>query len=221
MEKSSINYFDRLPDEIVERIFSCFNECPPCEPHNHVRSSPNTFYFDYSLQKPFLKRNHANLFPLSEVCRRFYRIIKSSDFWERKCREDHILQPDQHLPEEFTDYEKLYVYNPFHPAFNLIEESRWRKDPHSESRIEKRPVGTAALYDDFGRLTPCRATSHMPATFYQRRIPLYEKRIGSDYVSLTIELRPSLRNEGLDRKTPSSDRIFYLCVTSMGLCCKN
>ena len=165
------NHFDRLPDELVEKIFSCFSNSPPLQPHNHVRSPPNTFYFDYSLQHPFLEDNHAQLRRLAQVCRRFHRIIQSADFWERKCRKEYLLQPDESFPEDFIDYEKLYIYNPFHPSFNYIEENRWRKDRYSSTRFELTPNGTSRLYDDFNRSMPCRVTSHMPAFYYQMNIP--------------------------------------------------
>ena len=166
------NPFDLLPDELLENIFSTFGELPVLSPHNHARSASNGSFFDYAIQQPLLKKNHRTLVDVSQVCRRFYRIISSPYFWEQKCRHEHVLLPEQQFPPEFVAYDKLYVQNPFHPLFNLIDDNKWRKGGYSDSQIEPVPHGSKRLYDEFDRLSPCRVTSYSRATFRQEDIRL-------------------------------------------------
>ncbi|UJR10485.1 hypothetical protein I4U23_014689 [Adineta vaga] len=172
-DASFMNQFDILPDELIEKIFFSFEAQLPLSQHNHVRLEDNTFYFDYSLQQPILRTVHNEIHNISLVCRRFYRIIHSSRFWERKGRQDHILLPNQHFSVDFNAYEKLYVNNPFHPAYNLIETNRWTKSRGAHSQIEYVPIGSYRLYDEFNRLSSCRVTSHTLAKFFQRNVPLF------------------------------------------------
>lgn len=169
---SFINHFDRLPDELLEKIFFSFNSPPPLTPNNHVRLEFNSYYFDYLIQQPLLKQTHAELLQASLVCRRFYKIIKSSNFWERNCRQEHVLLPNQHLPTDFTAYEKIYVNNPFHPSYNLLKENKWTKSKRTNSQIEPIPFGSHRLYDEFNRLSPCRVTSYTLGEFFQRDVQL-------------------------------------------------
>ena len=56
-------------DELLETIFYLVGDQLPLTPHNHVRlEDSNTYYFDYSLQQPVLKKTHAEIFRLSQVC---------------------------------------------------------------------------------------------------------------------------------------------------------
>ncbi|CAF1214264.1 unnamed protein product [Adineta steineri] len=168
----SINQFDCLPDEILEKIFSSLSTHLPLTPNNHVRLNAHSYYFDYSMQKPLLKQTHAELSQVSLVCRRFYRIIKARQFWEQQCRLEYILLPDQHFPVDFDAYEKIYVNNPFHPSFNLLQDNKWFKSRRTNSKIELVPIGSYRLYDEFNRLSPCRVTSYTLAQFFQRDIQL-------------------------------------------------
>ena len=177
------NHFNWLPDEVLEQIFLSIRRLPPLTENNHVRIPPNSLYFDYSIQQPFLKQTHADLFAVSLVCRRFQYILKSPLFWERKCRYDYVMQSTQNFPPEFTAYEKLYVHNPFHPSFNLIEENKWRKSRYSNSQIEFIPLGSHRLCDEFNRLSPCRVTSHTWGEFFQRNIQLLSKKYSWNDVS--------------------------------------
>ncbi|CAF1387372.1 unnamed protein product [Adineta steineri] len=168
----SISQFDCLPDEILEKIFSSLSTHLEFTPNNHVRLNAHSYYFDYSMQKPLLKQTHTELSQVLLVCRRFYRIIKARQFWEQQCRLEHILLPDQHFPVDFDAYEKIYVNNPFHPSFNLLQDKKWFKSRRTESKIELVPIGSYRLYDEFNRLSPCRVTSYTLAQFFQRDIQL-------------------------------------------------
>lgn len=182
-----MNYFDKLPDELLEKIFSSFQARLSLERFNHARREDNAYYFDYSLQQPLLKQAHKDISNLTLVCRRFHQIIHAGGFWERKCRNEHVLLPDQHFPEQFTAYEQLYVNNPFHPAYNLLKADRWTKSYGGQSRIENVPSGSHRLYDEFGRLSPCRATSYTSTTFWQRQVNL-------SYAELCLNNVSFLRN---------------------------
>ena len=57
---SVINYFDCLPDELLENIFLSITYSLPLTPNNHVQLEDNSFYFDYSIQQPLLKQIHHN-----------------------------------------------------------------------------------------------------------------------------------------------------------------
>jgi hypothetical protein len=171
-DPSFINHFSRLPDELLEKIFFLTNYPLLLTPNNHAPPELNSYYFDYSIQQPLLKQTHVELLRVSLVCRRFYQIIKSCHFWERKCRQEHVLLPNQHLPTDFTAYEKLFVNNPFHPAFNLLHDNNWKKSKDTKSQIELIPIGSHRLYDEFNRLSPCRVTSHRMGEFFQRDVQL-------------------------------------------------
>jgi hypothetical protein len=190
---SPINQFDLLPDELLEKIFFSLGHRLLLISNNHVRVEPNSYYFDYSIQKPILKQTHIELSQASLVCRRFYRIIKAPHFWEQKCRQEHVLLPSQCLPIDFTAYEKLYVNNPFHPSFNLLEDNKWSRSKHADSQIEPVPAGSHRLYDEFNRLSPCRATSYTTAHFFQRDIRLPCRGPGSTDVSYPVKCRTSRR----------------------------
>jgi hypothetical protein len=185
---SHINHFDRLPDELVEKIFFLMNYSLPLTTNNHVRLGNDSFYFDYSIQKPLLKQTHTALIQASLVCHRFYQIIKSPHFWEQKGRLEHVLPPSLSLPSNFTACEKLFVNNPFHPSFNLLEESNWRKTPYTTSEIQLVPIGCQRLYDEFNRVSPCRVTSYTRAEFVQRDVQLLCKEPD---VSYSINLLPT------------------------------
>jgi len=169
---SPINLFDRLPDELLEKIFFSLSYYLPLTPNNHVHLESNSYYFDYSIQQPLLKQNHTELLQVSLVCRRFHQIISASRFWEHKCRQEHVLLSNQIFPTDFTAYEKLYTNNPFHPSFNLLQDNNWTKSKHSVSQIEPVPIGSHRLYDEFNRLSPCRVTSYTKAEFFQRDVHL-------------------------------------------------
>ena len=186
-DNSSIHSFNDLPDELVEQIFILVYYPLPFTSNNHVRLDFNSSYFDYSVQQPLLKQTHVDLCRLSLVCRRFYQIIKSPHFWQKKCQRDHVLLPHQHLPNDFIAYNKLYVNNPFHLSSNLLENQNWRKSRYSMSQIEPVPHGAYRLYDEFHRITPCRATSYTLAKFFQRDIPLPCTGPGSSEVNCLIE----------------------------------
>jgi hypothetical protein len=171
-DASPINLFNRLPNELLEKIFFSLTYYLPLTPNNHVRLESNSYYFDYSIQQPLLKQNHTELLQVSLVCRRFHQIISTPRFWERKCRQEHILLSNQNFSIDFTAYEKLYINNPFHPAFNLLEDNNWTKSEYSVSQIEPIPLGSHRLYDEFNRLSPCRATSYTKAKFFQRNVQL-------------------------------------------------
>ncbi|CAF1316447.1 unnamed protein product [Adineta ricciae] len=182
-----MNYFDKLPDELLEKIFSSFQARLPLERFNHAFREDNAYYFNYSLQQPLLKQTHKDISNLSLVCRRFHQIIHARGFWERKCRDEHVLLPDQHFPEQFAAYEQLYVNNPFHPAYNLLKSDRWTKSNGGQSRIENDPCGSHRLYDEFGRLAPCRVTSYIFTTFRQRRVNLSDAEL---LLNNSVDLRP-------------------------------
>lgn len=178
-----MSVFDCLPDELLEQVFLAVGNLPSPTNNNHIRTSPNSLYFDYSIQQSLSKETHSSLRSISLVCRRFYRILRSSDFWERKCRHDYILLPTNTFPSEFNDYEKLYISNPFHPSFNFIIEDKWRKSPGSDTQIELVPIGAHRLVDDFGRFSSCRATSYSWAHIHQRDIQLFPEVLSWENVS--------------------------------------
>jgi hypothetical protein len=181
-----INPFDRLSDELLEKIFFSVSYDLPLTPNNHARLESNSYYFDYSIQQPLLKQNHTDLVQVSLVCRRFHQIINAPHFWKQKCRQEHVLLPNQQLPTGFTAYEKLYINNPFHPSFNLLEDNNWRRSEYTDSQIEPIPIGSHRLYDEFNRLSPCRVTSYGVAQFFQRDVQLLCKGSGSAEVSYSI-----------------------------------
>jgi F-box-like len=123
----SINLFDRLPDELIEMIFLVSSDKPMSTPYNHVRLPSNEIYFDYSIHQPLLQRNHQQLLLISQVCRRFYNIIKSSHFWEKKSRREHVLLAEDRFPEDFIGYDRLYLNNPFHRSFNFLDTFNWTR----------------------------------------------------------------------------------------------
>ena len=172
VDAREVDPFERLPDELLEKIFVSLGSSPSLTSTNHVRLEPNSLYFDYSVQQTLLKQTHAELVRVSRVCRRFYHIIKARQFWKRLCRHEHVLLPHQRLPPKFTAYETLYVNNPFHPSFNLLKDSQWRKSRLLYSQIERLPIGCDRLYDEFQRLSPCRATSYLAQKFTQRDVQL-------------------------------------------------
>ena len=90
MATNSPNVFDCLPDELVEQIFLSIVNVPPREPFNHVKVSPSSFYFSYTIHEPYLRRTYKDLVSLEMVCHRFYNLLRSSTFWLRKCHYDHI-----------------------------------------------------------------------------------------------------------------------------------
>ena len=186
-DASELDPFARLPDELLEKIFVSLGSSPPLTPTNHVRLGPHSMYFDYSVQQVLLGQMHTEMVRVALVCRRFYHIIKAKQFWEQLCRREHVLLPNQHFPAEFTAFETLYVSNPFHPSFNLLEESQWRKSRSARSQIERIPIGCDRLYDEFNRLSPCRVTSHMSARFIQRDVQL----LATDPSSAEVRRFPS------------------------------
>jgi hypothetical protein len=193
-DASSIKLFDCLPDELLEKIFFSLSYHLPLTPNNHVRLESNSYYFDYSIQQPLLKQTHTELVQVSLVCRRFHRIISTPHFWEKKCRQEHVLLPNQCLPTDFIAYEKLYINNPFHPSFNLLKDNNWRKSKHTISQIEPVPIGSHRLYDEFNRLSPCRVTSYTRGQFFQRDVQLPCKGPGSTDVSYSKNVRHSERS---------------------------
>lgn len=197
-----MSYFDRLPDELVEQIFLSLHYLPPLTENNHVRISSSSLYYDYSIQQPLLKQTYVDLLSMSLVCRRFHKILKSSAFWLRKCLYDYVFLPTQNFPADFTAYEKLYINNPFHPSYNLIEESKWRKAYNTRSRLEPIPCGSDRLYDEFNRLSVCRVTSYTWANFFQRNIPILSNKLSWNDVIIrvyTIFLIYFEKKTGLDK----------------------
>lgn len=182
MAKTHDNLFDLLPDEIVQRILSNITENPILTEHNHVRKPANGLFFDYSIQQPFLKQSHAALMKISSVCHRFHMLIKSKHFWILLNRKDHVLSKCVELPENFDDYEKLYVCNPFHPDFNLILSDNWFKRDYSLTSIEASPAGAHKLFDQFNRLLNCLVTSYQTAIMKQS-LKLSGENSGLEHVS--------------------------------------
>lgn len=184
MAMNTENIFDAIPDEILEKIFLYFQEIPNLTHNNHIRLSSKSLCIDYELQQPYLKQNHAELLQIAYVCRRFNHIIKSQSFWSQKCFYDHVLMPTQDFTDVKVDYERLYVYNPFHPTFNFIKPDRWSRPLGALHYIERFPDQCVPLLDRFQRVSRCRITSYESPGFSQSNIPLFDPSLGQFYRNL-------------------------------------
>lgn len=187
MSADSLNAFDCLPDEIVEYIFLLIVNSPSIEPSNHVNTSQAEFYFSYTLHEPYLRQTFENLLSLELVCHRFYNLIRSSKFWLQKCQRDHVLIVNKPLAiSQEIDLQRLYFSNPFHPDYNLLD---FNDKKHVEKNQfcnpwvhwEKVPCGCDLLYDPFGQISSCYATSFDWGQYHRDNIPLIRK--GEENVS--------------------------------------
>lgn len=177
--------FDRLPDEIVEYIFLLITYSPSTESVNPTRVTLSPFYFPYNIHEPELRRTFKDLLSLQKVCRRFHKLLHSPTFWIQKCRRDHWPVFNQPLAiSQGIDFRRLFFSNPFHPNYNLLELT----DPNGQFWTESVsyqtiPSGSDLLYDEFGRVSPCHATSYNWGHYRRDNIRLLRK--GQENVSLT------------------------------------
>jgi len=184
------NLFDCLPDELVEHIFLLTVYSPPIEPFNHVNTPSSPFYFSYTIHEPQLRLTYKDLLSLEMVCRRFYKLLRSSTFWLQKCHHDHQIIINESLAiSQGLDFRRLYFSNPFHPDYNLLDFPVMNEDDQRalwspSVSWEEIPIGCDRLYDAFGRISSCYATSYFWGEFIRDDIQLLRK--GEDKVS-TIE----------------------------------
>jgi hypothetical protein len=187
MATNSLNPFDCLPDEIVEYIFLLIVNSPLIEPFNHVNVPPSSFYFSYNLHEPYLRRTFKDLISLEMVCRRFYNLLRSPKFWLQKCHHDHVSIVNKPLAiAQGIDLQRLYFSNPFHPDYNLLDfndENQDKKDEFWSPMVswEQTPIGCDLLYDAFGQISSCYATSFTWGEYRRNNIQLLRK--GQEKVS--------------------------------------
>jgi len=187
MATNSSNPFDCLPDELVEYIFLLTVNSPPIEPFNHVNVPASSFYFSYTIHEPYLRRTYKDLVSLEMVCRRFYNLLRSSKFWLQKCHHDHVLIANEPLAiSQKIDFRRLYFSNPFHPDYNLLDFNN--QNQHEENQFwnssvcwEQTPIGCDLLYDPFGQISSCYATSYTWGEYHRDNIQLLRK--GEEKVS--------------------------------------
>jgi hypothetical protein len=181
MATNSSNPFDCLPDEIVEYIFLLIVNSPQIEPFNHVNVSPSSFYFSYIIHEPYLRRTYKDLISLEMVCRRFYNLLCSSKFWLQKCRHDHVSIVNEPLAiSQGIDFRRLYFSNPFHPDYNLLDFNGENQNKENNFwsfgvRSEPIPIGCDLLYDKFGQISSCYATSFTWGQYRRNNIQLLRK----------------------------------------------
>jgi hypothetical protein len=193
MASNLTNPFDCLPNELVEYIFLLLTYSPPIEPFNHVNGPASLFYFSYTVHEPELRRTFKDLISSEMVCRRFYKLLRSQAFWLKKCRRDHLPIVNEPLAiAQSLDFRRLYFSNPFHPDYNLLDlidttdgdkNKFWSSDAQ-DVVWEQNPIGSERLYDAFGQISSCYATSYAWGHYRRDRIPLLRK--GEDKVSLVI-----------------------------------
>ncbi|CAF3501698.1 unnamed protein product [Rotaria socialis] len=182
MTANSVNPFDCLPDELIEHIFFAIIYSPPVEPYNHVNNiASSTFYFSHSLHEPYLRHTYKDLTSLELVCRRFYNLLRSSTFWLQKCHRDHVAIGNEPLAiSTGIDFRRLYFSNPFHPDYNLLNLNNSNQDQVNQfwtpnvSR-EETPVGSDLLYDEFGLVSSCYATSYAWGQYQRDNVQLLRK----------------------------------------------
>jgi hypothetical protein len=181
------NPFDSLPDELVEYIFLLLVYSPRIEPFNHVKSSSTSpFYFSYRIHERQLRRAFKDLMSSEMVCRRFYKLLRSPTFWLRKCHRELPIVNEPLAIAQGVDFRRLYFSNPFHPDYNLlalngINGDNLRKLWDRSVIFQEVPSGSERLYDAFGRISSCYATSYMWGHFRCDSIPLVRK--GEEQVS--------------------------------------
>jgi hypothetical protein len=187
MGTNSSNAFDCLPDELVEHIFLLIVYSPPIESFNHINVPPSTFYFSYMVHEPYLRRTHKDLASLAMVCRRFNNLLLSSTFWLKKCHRDHVSIINEPLAiAKNIDFRRLYFSNCFHPDYNLLAfntDTQREGNPFWSTSVcrEKPPIGCDVLYDSFGQVSPCYATSFNWGQYQRDNISLLRK--GGETVS--------------------------------------
>lgn len=190
MSTNLLNSFDCLPDEIIEYIFFLIVDSPPIEPFNHVNISPSLFYFSYNLHEPYLRQTFKNFLLLELVCRRFHKLIRSSRFWQKKCHYDYLPIVNKSLAvSQGIDFRRLYFSNPFHPDYNLLnfyDKRNVRRTSFCNRWIyvEETPAGCDLLYDEFGKISSCYATSFDWGQYHRDNIQLIRK--GEENVCLFL-----------------------------------
>jgi hypothetical protein len=181
MGTNSSNPFDCLPDELVEYIFLLTAYSPPTEPLNHVNVSPSSCHLSYINHVPYLRRTYKDLVSLEMVCHRFYKLLHSSTFWLRKCHHDRISIVNESLAiSQGIDFRRLYFSNPFHPDYNLLDFND--NNEHNRNQfwspsvcLEQTPIGCDLLYDKFGQISSCYATSYNWGAYHRNNIQLLRK----------------------------------------------
>ena len=161
MATGSKNRFDGLPDELVEYIFLLIVYPPSIESFDPVQVPTSPFHFPYDIHQPEVRRTFKDLLSLGKVCRRFYHLLRSPTFWLQKCRHDHWPIINESLAiAQGVDIRRLYFSNPFHPDYNLLDPiDRDGQYWNGNISYEPTPAGSDLLYDAFGRVSSCFATS--------------------------------------------------------------
>lgn len=197
MAANSSNSFDCLPNELIEYIFLSVLYPIPIESFNHVNHRPSVFYFSHTLHEPYLRQTFKDLTSLERVCRRFYNILRTPTFWIRKCQCDDVSLVNTQLAiSSNVDFRRLYFSNPFHPDYNRLDFDNNNKiiDRYEQNEnwgpgvaLERTPIGSDLLYDAFGLLSSCYATSYSWGQYQRNNIQLLRK--GEENVSFNLFAR--------------------------------